>query len=194
MSKVLALLLVLATPIAARAQEADGKSDDAAQPPSQGPMTIERVHNGFAVAPDFKITKMNGSTGRLAGGYAGWIFDDALLVGGGVYGLTNNPKGLRDMWYGGAVVQWLQWPDRAISLAARGLVGCGSATFTNTVVVPGPLPFDRFNDLDALHALQFANRTFTVHQRRDFFVAEPQGDVLVRLSRHFRIDAGVGYR
>src|SRR5262249_53714857 len=127
---VFAILLLMATPIASRAQNADGTSGDAGQPPSsQGPMTVERGHNGFAVAPDFKVTRINGSTGRLAGGYAGWIFDDALMLGGGGYWLTNNANSARDMWYGGGVIQWFQWPDRPISIGARGLIGGGSATF-----------------------------------------------------------------
>src|SRR5437016_11139883 len=86
----LAILLMLAAPMTAAAQQAESGADSAGQPPpTQGPMTVERVHNGFAVAPDFKVTRIDGSTGRLAGGYAGWIFDDALMVGGGGYWLTN---------------------------------------------------------------------------------------------------------
>ena len=57
----IALLLVLIIPISAAAQE-----DESQQ--SQGPMTIECVHNTWAIAPDFKVTKVDGTTGRLAGG------------------------------------------------------------------------------------------------------------------------------
>ena len=53
----IALLLVLIIPISAAAQE-----DESQQ--SQGPMTVERVHNTWAIAPDFKVTKVDGTTGR----------------------------------------------------------------------------------------------------------------------------------
>jgi len=51
-------LIVLCAPLAAGAQQADA---DASQPPAtaQGPMMVERVHNGFAVAPNFKVSRFD---------------------------------------------------------------------------------------------------------------------------------------
>src|SRR5262245_40535353 len=123
------LLFVLTMPLAAGAQAADpdAKSDpkDTATQPSQGPMTLERVHDGFTLGPDFKATRFgsSSSTGWLGGGYGGWIFDDTLLIGGGGYWLMNDTSAVRDFGYGGAVVQWLQRGDRSIGYGARGLVG-----------------------------------------------------------------------
>ena len=58
MSRVAAVALLFALiPITAAAQE-----DESQQ--SQGPMTIERVHNTWAIAPDFKVTKVDGTTGQ----------------------------------------------------------------------------------------------------------------------------------
>jgi hypothetical protein len=33
-------------------------------------MVIERMHSGFVVAPDFKVTEVDRETSALAGGYA----------------------------------------------------------------------------------------------------------------------------
>ena len=65
------------------------QSDPPQQPATQGPMVVERVHNGFAGAPDFKVTTLDRSTGRLVGGYGGWLIDNTLLIGAGGYWLTN---------------------------------------------------------------------------------------------------------
>jgi hypothetical protein len=189
-------LFVLTMPIAASAQEADagsGAAGQAAQPPgTQGPMTLERVHNGFALAPDFKVTKIDGATGRLAGGYGGWIFDDALLIGAGGYWLTNNTNTTRDFGYGGAVVEWMQRTDHAIGYAARGLVGIGTARFSDTTFI-GP-PIERIVDRDGRRQIVDRDAFIRFERRTEFFVAEPQASVLFTLTRHMRVDAGVGYR
>ena len=123
-------LIVLCAPLAAGAQQTDG--DTAQSPPSaQGPMIIERVHNGFAAAPDFKVSRFDGSDARLAGGYAGWVLDDTLLLGGGGYTLTNTSRAHK-MAYGGAVVGWLARGDAPIGFGLRGLFGGGQATLAAT--------------------------------------------------------------
>ena len=50
---------------------------------TQGPMTVERITSGFLAAPDFKVTRFDHRTSELAGGYAGWLTDQQLFVGGG---------------------------------------------------------------------------------------------------------------
>ena len=51
-----AALLACLLPIAAAAQTSDGPALDlSAAQPSQGPMTVQKIHNGFLAAPDFKI-------------------------------------------------------------------------------------------------------------------------------------------
>ena len=67
-----ATLVALAIPVFAIAQE-NGKptrDGDTSQPgQTQGPMTIERVHSGLLVAPDFKVTRFDGRTSELVGAY-----------------------------------------------------------------------------------------------------------------------------
>jgi hypothetical protein len=163
------------------------------------------MHSGFVVAPDVKVTEVDNKTSALAGGYAGWLTDDALFIGGGGYWLANQTSD-RKMAYGGLVVQWLARTDRTIGFGAKGLVGGGQATLGSTLpqLLGGPVPpttrlpdlfndprLSRFrNDIDRL----FRGGDTRVRFREGFFVAEPEVDVVVRLTRQLRLTGGVGYR
>ena len=159
-------------------------SAGAQEPPArvnQGPMTVERVNNGFAVMPEAKVTALDGRSGTIAGVSGGWMIDNTLLIGGGGYWLTN--LGKRDLAYGGAVVEWLEFTDRTFGFAVRGLIGGGRATLSEDVILP------RFRPDRAI-----LPTTVQVRVERDVFVAEPQADLLVNLSRRVRLDWSVGYR
>jgi hypothetical protein len=179
-----ALILTLAiglVPIAAAAQPADDAAPDlapAAQS-SQGPMTVERIHNGFLAAPDFKATKFDHRTDGLAGGYAGVVFADAFFVGAGGYGLVTNTHG-RNLAYGGLVMQWFGRSNDTFGYSAKMLVGAGTADTTENVQV----------------IVDRAGHTATqpIRMRQDFAVFEPEITGLVRFNRHLRLTAGVGYR
>src|SRR5436190_126376 len=139
---VFVMLIALAMPAGAGAQEAVSASDEsvAQLPGTQGPMTLERVHSGWAITPDFKVTDFDGATKSLAGAYGGWVYDNTLLIGAGGYWMTNGSRD-RDLQYGGAVVEWLQHADRALGFSVRGLVGWGTSELPGTVlriVQPSP--------------------------------------------------------
>ena len=175
-----ALLIALAScllPIAASAQTSAALDLSAADQPSRGPMIVERVHNGFLVAPDFKLTEIDHRSSGLAGGYAGMVFDDHFFVGGGAYVLASDRRG-REMAYGGLVLQWLGGGNDTFGWSARGLLGGGRAESTGIVQV-----------LDRGRVISEPFRS-----RRDFFVAEPELDGLVRLTDHLRLAVGAGYR
>jgi hypothetical protein len=162
---------------------------------SQGPMTVERVESGFLVAPDFKVTDIDGRVSELAGAYAGWLSDRTLFVGGGGYWLANRSRD-RQMAYGGLVVGWFAGADRRVGFGAKGLVGGGRATLVRTF---GDI-FD-YGDRD-VRRLEVSAPGFAllvpphtnVRVRDDFFVAEPEATVTVGLTRHLRLTAGAGYR
>lgn len=159
----------------------------AAAPPANqgGPMVIDQEQSRFAVAPEFRISKFDGSTARLAGAYGGWLVGDSLLVGGGVYSLTNGSRS-RGLTYGGLVVGWQPWSDRLLGLNVRGLVGLGQGTVADTI---------SFVDRDPrARGTPPSLTTATVAQSSDLFVAEPQVDLLVRLTKHLHLDVGGGYR
>jgi hypothetical protein len=194
------LALAVLPGIAAAQQESSVESSVTEdQPPAadHGSMTVERVRDGFAIAPDFKITTFNNTTGYLAGAYGGWVIDNTLLIGAGGYGLTNG-SGRSGMGYGGAVIGWMAHTDQAIGFGARALVGFGQATYPGTLTYvprpPFPIPFDvdsqRSPIATTVPPVSLVQATFHEH----FFVTEPQADLLIRISPILRLDAGVGYR
>jgi hypothetical protein len=173
---VLALGLCL-LPIAASAQTVAAPDLAAADQMSQGPMTVERVHNGFLIAPDFKFTEIDHRSSGLAGADAGVVFDDHFFVGLGVYGLATNSHG-RDLAYGGLLVQWLGGGSDVFGYGAKLLLGGGTTESNGT--------------LQVLDRGQVINETFRA--RQNFGVAEPELDALVRVAPHVRLSIGAGYR
>jgi hypothetical protein len=165
---------------------------------AQGPMIIERVHSGFLVAPDFKVTEVDHRTSEVAGAYAGWITDNTLLVGGGGYWLANGSRD-REMAYGGLVVGWLTRTDRRFGFGAKALVGGGQATLSSTVGDIFVLSGDR--DGPVRQSQLPTGRTplrpvpnARVRFHEGFFIAEPEANLLVNLTRRLRLAGGVGYR
>ena len=169
-----AVLLVLLFPIAAAAQT------------TQPPLVLERIHNPFVVAPDYKITDIDGDTGQLAGAYAGRLLGDVLFVGGGYYWLVNGDNG-EEMRYGGFMLGWSMPVGRAVRFGARGLVGLGTATLGVDGQLIGP-PRGR----DRLRAVP--GQTVRFLAQDDFFVFEPQVNATVHLIPHVGIEVGGGYR
>jgi hypothetical protein len=179
-----ALGVVLLNAAAAAAQTPSPPPTPSA--PSTGPMTIERLHSGFLGGPDVKITDVDGHASVLVGGQGGWIADDTIFVGGAGYWLTNGTHD-REMAYGGLVVQWLAHGDRRLGYGLRGLVGGGEATLSSTIAVPiyGHVRPNRV-------PIDF--RQTTVRYYQGFFVAEPEGNLFVKINDHLRLVGGVGYR
>jgi hypothetical protein len=178
-----------------------------AQQPAQGqgPMVIERVHDGFAIAPDFRFGKLNGSAARLAGAYGGWMIDNTLLIGAGGYGLTNGSSNFQ-MGYGGVVVGWLQHTGGPVGFGARTLVGAGRATISTPfsgcaferdgeVLFEGVCPPSAAQPPALPTNVQVvpANGLQAIY-RQNFFVTEPQADLYLNFGRRIRLDLGVGYR
>jgi hypothetical protein len=194
------LALAVLPGVAAAQQESSVESSAAeAQPRTadHSSMTVERVRDGFAIAPDFKVTRFNNTTGYLAGAYGGWVIDNTLLIGAGGYGLTNGSGGSSrsGMGYGGAVIGWMAHTDQAIGFGARALVGFGQASYPGTLTYvprpPFPIPFD-VDSRQSPIATTVSTVQATFHEH--FFVTEPQADLLIRISPILRLDAGVGYR
>ena len=131
---------------------------------TQGPLALERIESPFVVAPDYKITALDGSTGQLAGAYGGRLFDKTLFVGGGYYWLVDGSGG-EEMRYGGLILGWSIPAGGAVRLSARGLVGFGTATLETGVLRAAPRPHDRFTTLPGQSARALL--------RDDFFVFDP---------------------
>jgi hypothetical protein len=175
MFRVVAAAIALAAPSSAMAQDAP------AQVNQGGPMTVEVVMQRYVVAPEIRVVKVSSldrTTGVLVGGHGGLLLGSRLLVGGGLYTLANGSRG-EGLTYGGGVVGWQWWNGHMFSSTIRGLVGMGQGTTSQSLTLT-----DR------------EGRSFTEGRRlsSDFFVAEPQADLLVRLTRHLQLDVGAGYR
>ena len=171
---LIAVLVILLLPMVAAAQT------------TQGPLVLERLHNPFVVAPDYKITDIDGETGQLAGAYAGKLLGDILFVGGGFYWLVDGDHG-EEMRYGGLVLGWSMPAGRAVRFGARGLVGLGTATLG----VDGQLlgqPRGRFST----RGVTGQTVRFLAHD--DFFVFEPQVNATVQVIPHVGVEVGGGYR
>lgn len=173
-------------------------SAGAQQPaPSPGPLVVEKIHNGWLFAPDVRATDLDSETGALAGGYIGRITDNAWVIGAGGYFLTNRDDDFK-LAYGGPVVEWIVRAERRIGFGVRALVGAGSATL--------PVPVTELIDERILAtpsrrsssrrggSLQIFDPATTVAVRDDFFVAEPQLNMMWNITRGQRLVFGLGYR
>ena len=77
-----------------------------AQEPVAPPgLVVEEIRSGFVVAPDLKLTSIDGGPGALAGLYGGLITDRRLLLGAG--------PGDAAMWGGEAVRRGMTFRGRA---------------------------------------------------------------------------------
>ena len=179
MIRKLSMALVLClVPIAAAAQIGGAATADLTAPqPPQGPMVVERVHNGFLFAPDFKITEVDHKTSGLVGGYAGVVIADSFFIGGGGYGLVTDTHG-REMFYGGMILQWFGRTNETFGYSAKMLMGGGTSESTDVVRV---VDHGRVTSQP-------------VQYRQDFYVFEPEVTALVRVTKNLRLTAGGGYR
>ena len=158
------------------------------------------LESDILVAPDFKMTDLDGDLTGLAGLYGGWLINQKLLIGGGGYFQTNGDR-VSDMKYGGAVLEYFVNPSRLVNLSFRGLVGGGTATLNRS-------PFGRFPEPERLANLDFFRTDLgrRVRGRLDgidlqrgdidetFFVAEPEINATLNVTEKFRLGFGGGYR
>lgn len=163
-----------------------------APPPPGGPLVFEPVHDGFLVAPEVKVTRVDGKVSTMAGGVGGWLKDDHLFVGGGGYFLPGRERGSRRLGYGGVIVGWFFNPEQKVSVAARGLVGFGQFTEWSTVEVPYCLLPEQY--LCSGSSRYADHYTRSVWFENNFAVAEPEISVLAKLGRRVRLSGAAGYR
>lgn len=171
--------------------------------PSSGPLVLERIPNAWVLAPDFKVTDVDGRTGELAGAYGGKVIDNTLLIGGAAYWLANDARDFK-MMYGGVIVGWQSPEFGRIRFGGRGLAGLGSATLGFDVPVRGLVPDPlaarsdiRFGVPDPRAALPPPRRAPVPARaigRDDFAVFEPQANVSARITKAIGVSCGVGYR
>jgi hypothetical protein len=157
-------------------------------------MIVERVKSGFLVTPDVKITEVDHSTSELVGASAGWLTDETFFIGGGGYWLAKSHSGDRDMGYGGLVVQWLVRAKEPIGFSVKGLVGGGATRSSETISQVIRVPDLRGGRFDSRQPVTSTISSARFRTETGFFVAEPEVDLLIRLTGRMRLTAGAGYR
>ena len=128
-------------------------------------------------------------SGALYNEFPDRLSDPLILVGAGGYWQVDSTDGLR-IAYGGPVVEWRVFPDKAVGLNVHGLIGGGwryaddsyFANFGQPRVDHRGVPNGRF------HTLPYGFYDDV------FFIAEPEAQVVVRLASWIRLQGGVGYR
>jgi hypothetical protein len=179
---------------------------------ANGPLVLERIHDGWVLAPDFKVTNLDNRTGELAGAYGGRLIDGTIFIGGAGYWLANDARDFK-LGYGGVIVGWQSPEFGRIRFGGRGLVGAGRATLGFDVTTlrggadpAGNLPAGRgdirFGVGDPRAQLSAPARAPAPVQtlrarvvgRDDFLVFEPQANVSARLTKTIGVSCGVGYR
>lgn len=168
-----------------------------AQPaaPPAGPLVVEKIQSGWIISPDARAADFDGEMGALAGGYLGHMTDRTWVIGAGGYFLTNRDEDFK-MAYGGPVFEWLIRTDRKIGFGVRTLVGAGTATLprlASDFIDPRRLQATR-SSRNQRSGFQLTNPEATVAVRDDFFVAEPQVNVMWNVSAGQRLVFGLGYR
>jgi len=170
--------------------------------PTNGPLVLERIHDGWVLAPDFKVTDFDNRTGELAGAYGGRLIDGTLLIGGAGYWLANEGRDFK-LTYGGLVIGWQSPEFGRIRFGGRGLVGAGTATLGFDVnTLRGDV---RFGVTDPRTPGSTPGRAPIVVQqpqtvrarfvgRDDFFVVEPQANISARITKAIGVSCGIGYR
>jgi len=153
-----------------------------AQPPSgpsSGPLVLERIESRFVVAPEYKVTDVDGRTGQLAGVSAGVLTDESMYLGGAIYSLTNGSDDF-ELTCGGLLVGWTVPAGSRVRVGGRGLFGIGTATLGDAVAVRAPR--------------SSVTRTVLFRYRDDFAFAEPQAQAHFSATSHIGVDATGGYR
>jgi hypothetical protein len=171
-------------------------------PPPAQPMKIETLQSGPVIAPDTRFTQVNDRTATLVGAYGGYLTEQTFLIGAGGYWLANGSHDF-EMAYGGAVVGWTFNGTRAFSYGTRVLVGGGNATLSTTYGELLDLPAGtvvatrdvaRFGSHRGNSSPPGITSSTRVVVNDDFFITEPQANVLWRLTDWMRLDLGVSYR
>jgi hypothetical protein len=139
------------------------------------------IESGGFGGPVLKVTEFGDDVGLLVGGRGGWIINHAFVIGGGGYGLTTNIDApvfdhYLNVGYGGGIVEYIVLSDRLIHLSVNTLIGAGGVNYR-----------DRdWDDWD------WENNWYD--EADEFFVAEPGVDLMLNVSKIFRVGVGVSYR
>ena len=126
----------------------------------------------------FKYSKVNGDYRTFVGARGGWVINHVFVVGLAGYGLVDeydddwwfyNIDSNLHMGYGGLMLEYIVHPHRLVHLSTSLLIGGGSYGYGSNW-----LDYDSHHD--------------------NFFVLEPEMNMMLNITNYFRMGFGVGYR
>ena len=149
-----------------------------------GPLVLAPVQSSIVLAPDFKVTTIDGQTAVLAGGYVGRVTEQIVFAGLGAYWLAD-PRDDARMFYGGLMLGVRLIGTDRLNVSARGLLGVGQGTLYDTV-----------SFADARHPSHVGHQDglFRVAYRQNFLVAEPEIRFSYEVVDGVSLNLGAGYR
>lgn len=139
-----------------------------------------KIENGWYAGISSKFGRVNSETGYFLGGQGGWIINHRFVLGAKGYMLVNpfEVEGLENITvgfgYGGAFLEYIIASNRLVHLSIEGLIGAGGV----------------YNDV----------RNYSrPHDPIDYtgdaaFVMEPGVNLILNVTKTFRVGAGVTYR
>lgn len=168
------------------ARSAAGQAPAAPGPngPANGPLVLSPIDSRVVFAPDVKVTRINGTTGTLVGGYAGKLVEGKVLLGAGGYWLSDPHRDAR-LGYGGLVAGLRLLGSDRMNVSGRALVGLGRGTIYDDVsIAVRPAPRNVQPDVVSRR----------VGFRTDFLVVEPSATLQLGITSGVRLDVSAGYR
>ncbi len=190
------LLVAALSLVATSAFAQDGQSKQKPQTTASNPIVVQRISDQFFLGPEYKLTDMNGRTGQLVGATGGVLMQEVFLIGGSVYHLVNGPTDW-ELTYGGFVFGIQSQPEKPIRFGARSLIGFGTGSNITTYSYPVqqfPMPYGGMYDSHHYPGYPGYPTNGLVHYEENFFVFEPQGDLLFAISDKIRFGVSGGYR
>ena len=140
----------------------------------------ENFESGGYGALFTNVGQMNGETGVFFGGQGAWIINHRIGLGGKGYALVNTLE-VKDMeniklefGCGGLLLEYIIASDKMVHFNVNSLIGGGGVKYA---VI----------DYEEDH-------TEIDYSQDGFFVFEPGLDVILNVSKHFRVGLGATYR
>jgi len=189
-------MMVLAPSARRASAQTTPRSDLATTTPSeqsQGPLVVTPISRRVVFTPDVKVTTVNGRTSTFVGGSAGIEIDDRFFIGGAAYGMVA-PLDTATMFYGGLLTGYRLVGDDNVAITVRGLIGFGQAnvyaSFDGGGGGPYPVPHGRYGPAYGYYPYGYGYP----YVWNGFFVAEPEVNASVSITRAARLTAGASYR
>lgn len=138
------------------------------------------IENGGYGGPLLIIGQINGDTGIFVGAQGGWIINHAFVIGVKGYGLVNavdveGSENLKlEFGCGGALLEYVIASNKLIHLSIQSMIGGGGVGYA---VKDYTEDYDDINYFDD-----------------GFFVFEPGINLILNVTKYFRISAGAAYR